>query len=104
MIMLSRMFSRHFLSKKEKTKHLALVTKLQGALNHSNASGKKKTFKKKTFNPKPDDICRTYGQKSHWSPMCPQKGKKGSSSGDRSANLAVELSQSVENNREVGMV
>ena len=39
--------------------------------------------------------------------MCPQKRKKGSSSGGsggRSANLAIELSQSVEDNREVGMV
>jgi len=41
---------------KGKTEHLALVTKSQEALNHSNASRKKKTFKKKTFNPKPDDI------------------------------------------------
>jgi len=60
--------------------------------------------KKKTFNPKPDDICRTCDQKGHWSPMCPQKRKKGGSSGGRSANLAIELSQSVGDNREVGMV
>jgi len=76
-------------------------------LNHSNTAGKKKKFKKKTLNPKPDDICHTYGQKGHWSPTCPQKGKKGGSSrgsGGRSANLAVESSQSVGDNREVGMV
>jgi len=92
---------------KEKTEHLALVTKSQGALNHSNTAGKKKKFKKKTFNPKPDDIYHTCGQKGHWSPMCPQKEKKdGSSRGSEggSANLAVELSQSVGDNREVGMV
>ena len=89
---------------KGKTEHLALVAKSQGALNHSNASGKKKTFKKKTFNPKPDDICHICGQKGHWSPMCPQKRKKGGSSGGRSANLAIELSQSVGDNREVGIV
>jgi len=73
-------------------------------LNHSNASGKKKTFKKKTFNSKPDDICHTYGQKGHWSPTCPQKRKKGSSSRGGSANLAVESSQLVGDNKEVGIV
>ena len=31
---------------KGKTEHLALVAKSQGALNHGNASGKKKTFRK----------------------------------------------------------
>jgi len=39
--------------------------------------------------------------------MCPQKGKKGGSSGGSrggSANLAIELSQSVGDNREVGIV
>jgi len=39
--------------------------------------------------------------------MCPQKGKKGSSSGGSeggSANLAIESSQSVGDNREVGIV
>ena len=80
---------------KGKTEHLALVAKSQGASNHGNTSGKKKTFKKKTFNPKPDDICRTCGQKGHWSPMCPQRKKKGGPSGGGSANLAVESSQSV---------
>ena len=89
---------------KGKTKHLALVAKSQRALNHGNTSGKKKTFKKKTFNPKPDDICRTCGQKGHWSPMCPQRRKKGGPSGGRSTNLAVESSQSVGDNREVGIV
>ena len=89
---------------KGKTEHLALVAESQGALNHGNTSGKKKTFKKKTFNPKPNDICRTCGQKDHWSPMCPQRKKKGGPSGGRSVNLAVELSQSVGDNREVGMV
>ena len=92
---------------KGKTEHLALVAKSQGASNHGNTAGKKKKFKKKTFNPKPDDICRTCGQKGHWSPTCPQKGKKGSSSGGSgggSANLAIESSQSVGDNREVGMV
>ena len=75
--------------------HLVLVAKSQGASNHSNTSGKKKTFKKKTFNPKPDNICCTYGQKGHWSPMCPQRKKKGGPSGGnrgRSANLAIESS------------
>ena len=80
---------------KRKTEHLALVAKSQGASNHGNTSGKKKTFKKKTFNPKPDDICCTCGQKGHWSPMCPQRKKKGGPSGGGSANLAVESSQSV---------
>jgi len=89
---------------KGKTEYLALVAKLQGASNHGNTSGKKKTFKKKTFNPKPDDICCTCGQKGHWSPMCPQRKKKGGPSGGRSVNLAVKSSQSVGNNREVGMV
>jgi len=89
---------------KGKTEHLALVAKSQRALNYGNASGKKKTFKKKTFNPKPDDICCTCGQKGHWSPMCPQRRKKGSPSGGGSANLAVESSQSVGDNREVGIV
>jgi len=42
---------------KEKTKHLALVTKSQEASNHSNTAGKKKKIKKKTSNLKPDDIC-----------------------------------------------
>ena len=87
-----------------KTEHLALVAKSQGALNYGNTSEKKKMFKKKTFNPKPDDICCTYDQKGYWSLMCPQKRKKGGSSGDGSANLAVELSQSVGDNREVGIV
>ena len=39
--------------------------------------------------------------------MCPQKEKKGGSSGDsggRLANLAIESSQLVGDNREVGMV
>jgi len=92
---------------KRKTKHLALVAKSQEASNHGNTAGKKKKFKKKTFNPKPDDICHTCGQKGHWSPTCPQKGKKGGSSrgsGDGSANLAIKSSQSVGDNREVGMV
>jgi len=89
---------------KGKTEHLALVAKSQGASNHSNTSRKKKMFKKKIFNLKPDDICRICGQKGHWSPMCPQRKKKGGPSGGGSANLAVELSQSVGDNREVGMV
>jgi len=89
---------------KGKTEHLALVAKSQGASNHGNTSGKKKTFKKKIFNPKPDDICCTCGQKGHWSPMCPQRKKKGGPSGGGSANLAVESSQSVGDNKEVGMV
>jgi len=89
---------------KGKTEHLALVAKSQEASNHSNTSGKKKMFKKKTFNPKPDNICHTYGQKGYWSPMCPQRKKKGSPSRSRLANLAVESSQSVGDNREVGMV
>ena len=92
---------------KRKTKHLALVAKSQEASNHGNTAGKKKKFKNKTFNPKPDDICHTCGQKGHWSPTCPQKGKKGGSSrgsGDGSANLAIKSSQSVGDNREVGMV
>jgi len=50
---------------KRKTEHLALVAKSQGALNHGNTTRKKKKFKKKTFNPKPNDICRTCGQKGH---------------------------------------
>ena len=90
-----------------RTEHLALVAKSHTASNHGNTSGKKKTSKKKTFNPKPDDICRTCGQKGHWSPMCPQRKKKGGpsgGSGGRSANLAVGSSQSVGDNREVGMV
>ena len=97
----------HMTQNKGKTEHLALVAKSQGASNNGNTAGKKKKFKKKTFNPKPDDICRTCGQKGHWSPTCPQKGKKGSSSGGSgggSANLAIESSQSVGDNREVGMV
>jgi len=89
---------------KGKTEYLVLVAKSQGASNYGNTSGKKKTFKKKTFNPKPDDICCTCGQKGHWSPMCSQKKKKGGPSGGGSANLAVESSQLVGNNREVGMV
>jgi len=92
---------------KRKTEHLALVTKSQRALNHGNTAGKKKKFKKKTFNPKPDDIYCTCGQKGHWSPMCPQKEKKGGSSrgsGGGSANLAIKSSQSVGDNKEVGMV
>jgi len=36
--------------------------------------------------------------------MCPQRRKKGGPSGGGSTNLAVELSQSVGDNREVGMV
>ena len=36
--------------------------------------------------------------------MCPQRKKKGSPSGGRLANLAIESSQSVGDNREVGMV
>jgi len=89
---------------KGKTEHLALVTKSQGALNYGNASGKKKTFKKKTFNPKPDNICRTYGRKGHWSSMYPQKRKKDGSSGGGLANLAVKSSQLVRDNREVRIV
>jgi len=89
---------------KGKTKHLVLVAKSQEASNHGNTSRKKKMFKKKTFNPKPDDIYRICGQKGHWSPMCPQRKKKGGPSGGGSANLAVESSQSVGDNREVGMV
>jgi len=92
---------------KGKTEHLALIAKSHTALNNGNTSGKKKMFKKKTFNPKPDDICRTCGQKGHWSPMCPQRRKKGGPSRGnrgRSANLAMESSQSVGDNREVGMV
>jgi len=80
---------------KGKTEHLALVAKSQGASNHGNTTEKKKKFKKKTFNPKPDDICRTCGQKGHWNPTCPQKKKKDGSSrgsGGRSANLAIESS------------
>jgi len=80
---------------KGKTEHLALVAKLQGASNYGNTAGKKKKFKKKTSNPEPDGICCICGQKGHWSPTCPQKGKKGSlsrGSGDRSANLAIESS------------
>jgi len=50
---------------KRKTEHLALVTKSQRASNHSNTAGKKKKSKKKTPNPKPDDICCTCGQKGH---------------------------------------
>jgi len=50
---------------KGKTEHLALVAKSQGALNYDNTSGKKKIFKKKTFNPKPNDIYCTCGQKGH---------------------------------------
>jgi len=61
----------HMTQNKRKTEHLALVAKSQGASNHSNTAGKKKKFKKKTFNPKPDDICRTCGQKGYWSPTCP---------------------------------
>jgi len=92
---------------KRKTEHLALVAKSQRALNHGNTAGKKKKFKKKTFNPKPDDICHICDQKGHWSPTYSQKGKKGGSSGGsggESANFAIELSQSVGDNREVGMV
>jgi len=80
----------HIIQNKEKTKHLALVAKSQRALNHGNTARKKKKFKKKTFNPKPNDICHTYSQKGHWTPICSQRGKKGSSSGDSgdgSANL-----------------
>jgi len=83
---------------------LVLIAKSQGASNYSNTARKKKKFKKKTFNPKPDDICHIYGQKGHWSPMCPQKEKKDDLSRSGSANLAVESSQSVGDNKEVGMV
>ena len=62
---------------KGKTEHLALVAKSQRASNYRNTTGKKKKFKKKILNPKPDDICCICGQKGHWSPICPQKGKKG---------------------------
>ena len=92
---------------KKKTEHLALVVKSQGALNYSNTAGKKKKFKKKTSNLKPDDICHIYGQKGHWNPICPQKEKKGSSSGgsrDGSANLAIKSSQSVGDSKEYRMV
>jgi len=92
---------------KGKIEHLALFAKLYIVSNHGNTSGKKKTFKKKTFNPKPDNICHICGQKGHWSPICPQRRKKGDPSrgnGGRSANLAIELSQSVGDNREVRMV
>ena len=41
---------------KGKTEYLVLVAKLQKALNYKNTSKKKKKFKKKTFNPKPDNI------------------------------------------------
>jgi len=41
---------------KGKTEYLVLVAKLQKALNYRNTSKKKKKFKKKTFNPKPDNI------------------------------------------------
>jgi len=61
----------HMTQNKRKTEHLALVAKSQGASNNGNTAGKKKKFKKKTFNPKPDNICRTYGQKGHCSPTCP---------------------------------
>jgi len=61
----------HMTQNKGKTEHLALVAKSQGASNNGNTAGKKKKFKKKTFNPKPDNICRTYGQKGHCSPTCP---------------------------------
>jgi len=48
----------------------------------------RKKFKKKTLNPKPDDIYCTCGQKGHWSPICPQKGKKdGSSRGSGSRSV-----------------
>jgi len=50
---------------KEKTEHLALVAKLQRAFNYRNTVGKKKKFKEKTLNPKPDNICYIYGQKGH---------------------------------------
>jgi len=50
---------------KRKTKHLALVAKSQRASNYRNTTGKKKKFKKKTLNPKPDDICYICGQKGH---------------------------------------
>jgi len=61
----------HMTQNKGKTEHLALVAKSQGASNNGNTAGKKKKFKKKTFNPKPDNICHTYGQKGHCSPTCP---------------------------------
>ena len=61
----------HMTQNKRKTEHLALVAKSQGASNNGNTAGKKKKFKKKTFNPKPDNICHTYGQKGHCSPTCP---------------------------------
>jgi len=82
----------HMTHSRGRTEHLALVAKSHTALNHGNTSGKKKTFKKKTFNPKPNDIYCTCGQKGHWSPMCPQRKKKGGPSGGSgggSANLAV---------------
>jgi len=84
----------HITRNKGKTEHLALVAKSQRASNYRNTARKKK-FKKKTFNLKPNDICHTYSQKGHWSPICPQKEKKDGSSGGsrgRSANLAIELS------------
>jgi len=56
--------------KKGKTEYLALVAKSQGASNHGNTAGKKKKFKKKTPNPKPDDICHICDQKGYWSPTC----------------------------------
>ena len=80
---------------KGKTEHLALVTKLQRASNYGYTARKNKKFKKKAFNPKPNNIYCTCGQKDHWSPTCSQKGKKGSlskSTGDKLTNLAIELS------------
>jgi len=50
---------------KGKTEHLALVAKSQGASNHGNTTRKKKKFKQKIFNPKPNNICHTCGQKDH---------------------------------------
>ena len=85
----------HITQNKGKTEHLALVIKLQGASNYGNTARKKKKFKKKAFNPKPNNIYCTCGQKDHWSPTCSQKGKKGSlsrSTGNKLTNLAIELS------------
>jgi len=62
MISLNGLYDR-MTQNKGKTEHLALVAKSQEASNYGNTAGKKKKFKKKTFNPKPDDICRTCGQK-----------------------------------------
>jgi len=83
-----------------------LVAKSQGASNYNNTARKKKKFKKKTPNPKSNDICCTCGRKVIGVQHVLKK-KKGSLSGDsrgRLANMAIESSQSVGDNREVRIV